>query len=127
MEQHQVHVWENTYIMEPKEEEKFQPKKIEKIAGSVIKDYLADKEYNADDAKVWALELSNQVKLAIKENANIPRYKIIVQSVIGEASGQCVRVTSKFLWDVSNDNWASITHRTPTLFSCVLIFGCYYE
>lgn len=127
MEQHQVHVWENTYIMAPKEEEKFQPKKIEKIAEGVIRDYLADKEYNGDDAKVWALELSNLVKLAIKEQANIPRYKIIVQSVIGEAAGQCVRVTSKFLWDEQNDNWASVCHRTPTLFSTVLVFGCYYE
>jgi len=127
MEQHQVHVWENTYIMEPKEQEKFQPKHIEKIAEKVIQEYLKDKDYNVDDAKVWALELSNLVKSAIKDNANIPRYKIIIQSVIGEAAGQCIRVTSKFLWDVSNDNWASVSYRTPTLFATVMIFGCYYE
>eukprot|EP00397_Hematodinium_sp_SG-2012_P046840 GEMP01053054.1.p1 GENE.GEMP01053054.1~~GEMP01053054.1.p1 ORF type:complete len:128 (+),score=24.47 GEMP01053054.1:68-451(+) len=127
MEQHQVHVWENTYIMEPKEEEKFQPKKIEKIVQAVMNEYLKDKEYSLDDAKVWSLELSNQVKLAIKDKANIPRYKIIVQTVIGEAAGQCVRVTSKFLWDPANDNWSSASVRTPSLFATCLVFGCYYE
>lgn len=125
--EHQVTVWENTYIMEPKEEEKFQPKKIEKMVESVMNEYLKDKEYNVDDAKVWSLELSNLVKVAVKEQADIPRYKVIVQTVIGEAAGQCVRVASKFLWDPSNDNWSSASVRTPSLFATVLVFGCYFE
>ena len=31
MEQHQVHVWENTYQMEPKEDQKFLPSKVTEL------------------------------------------------------------------------------------------------
>ena len=52
MEQHQVHVWENTYQMEPKEDQKFLPSKITEIIDQVMAAKLADKEYDADLAKV---------------------------------------------------------------------------
>ncbi len=52
MEQHQVHVWENTYQMEPKDDQKFLPSKITEIVDQVMAAKLADKEYDADQAKV---------------------------------------------------------------------------
>ena len=61
-----------------------------------------DKEYAAEDAKAWTLDLSNEIKAgfgserwcdrqrqaSVKQDLNIPRYKIIVQVIIGEQASQ---------------------------------------
>eukprot|EP00414_Alexandrium_minutum_P004245 CAMPEP_0113819564 /NCGR_PEP_ID=MMETSP0328-20130328/802_1 /TAXON_ID=39455 /ORGANISM="Alexandrium minutum" /LENGTH=127 /DNA_ID=CAMNT_0000787497 /DNA_START=89 /DNA_END=472 /DNA_ORIENTATION=+ /assembly_acc=CAM_ASM_000350 len=122
----QVQVWENTYIMQPKDEEKFLPSKVSETIERVMNDYFKDKEYSVEDAKNWTLDVSNDIKAAVKE-LNIPRYKIIVQVVIGEQASQGIRVASKFLWDVTSDNWASYTYQNQTLFAVGMVFGCYYE
>eukprot|EP00438_Fugacium_kawagutii_P008051 Skav223960 [mRNA] locus=scaffold3540:169498:172818:- [translate_table: standard] len=70
-DQHQVHVWENTYIMQPK---------VTAVIKNVMEGYLQDKEYAAEDAKAWTLDLSNEIKASVKQDLNIPRYKIIVQA-----------------------------------------------
>merc|ERR1712154_750245 len=124
-EKHQVHVWENTYIMQVKDSEKFLPSQVSAVIEKVMREYLSDKEYCAEEAKSWTLDLSNDIKTAVKE-LQIPRYKIIVQVVIGEQASQGIRVASKCLWDVSSDNWASYTSQNQTLFAVGMVFGCYY-
>ena len=123
----QVHVWENTYIMAPKDDEKFQPSQVTDVVSKVMTDYLCDKEYVAEDAKVWSLELCNDIKAAVKEKCNIPRYKVIVQVIIAENGGQGMRVSSKFLWNIESDNWASFSYQNQSLVACGMVFGCYYE
>mmetsp|Transcript_67352 Transcript_67352/g.161486 ORF Transcript_67352/g.161486 Transcript_67352/m.161486 type:complete len:131 (+) Transcript_67352:104-496(+) len=125
-EGNQVQVWENTYIMAPKDDEKMLPSKVTEVLERVMNDYLRDKEYSAEDAKIWTLELSNDIKASVKE-LRIPRYKIIVQVVIGEHGSQGIRVASKCLWDVTSDNWASYTFQNQSLFAVGMVFGCYYE
>mmetsp|Transcript_35666 Transcript_35666/g.85850 ORF Transcript_35666/g.85850 Transcript_35666/m.85850 type:complete len:129 (-) Transcript_35666:94-480(-) len=121
-----IHVWENTYIMEPKDDEKFLPSKVTDVIDKVMTEKLKDKVYNPDDAKIYTLDLCNEIKQAVKE-LNIPRYKVIVQVVIGENAGQGIRVASKCLWDVTADNWASFSFKNQTLFAVGMVFGCYYE
>ena len=58
---------------------------------------------------------------------NIPSYKIVVQVVIGQVLGQGVRVASKCLWDEANDNYASHTYESTSLFCTGIVFGIYYE
>lgn len=41
----------------------------------------------------------------------MPRYKLVVQVVIGEIKGQGLRVMSKCLWDDQYDNFASYTYK----------------
>merc|ERR1712066_1175722 len=105
---------------------KFLPSKVTGVIERVMTEYFRDKEYSAEDAKTWTLELSNDIKAAVKE-LNIPRYKIIVQVVIGEQASQGLRVASKCLWDVTSDNWASYTFQNNSLFAVGMVFGCYYE
>ena len=52
----------------------------------VILRNLKDKEYDHATAKSMAESISDQVKMAVK-GLNIPSYKIVVQTVIGEISG----------------------------------------
>ena len=69
---------------------------------------MKDKEYNHKEAEKLSIELSNQIRDCVKK-LQIPSYKIVVQTVIGELGGQGVRIASKSLWDDKNDNWASYT------------------
>ena len=42
---------------------------------------------------------------------NIPRFKVIVQTVIGQMKDQGIRVASRCLWDTSTDNYASVSYK----------------
>ena len=59
---------------------------------------LKDREYDHSTAKTMAESIADQIKMQVKA-LNIPSYKIVVQTVIGEITGQGVRVASKCLWD----------------------------
>ncbi|OLP73924.1 Tctex1 domain-containing protein 1, partial [Symbiodinium microadriaticum] len=71
------------------DDEKMLPSKVTAVIKNVMESYLQDKEYAVEDAKAWTLDLSNEIKASVKQDLNIPRYKIIVQ--------------------VNSDNWASYT------------------
>ena len=77
-------------------------------------------------AKTLAETIVDQIKMSVKA-LNIPSYKIVVQAVIGEISGQGVRIASKCLWDDVNDNFASYTYQNNSLFCTGIVFGAYYE
>ena len=70
---------------------------------------VGDKEYDQKEAEKMSTDISNRIREAVKE-LNIPSYKIVVQTVVGEIGGQGVRIASKSLWDDKNDNWASYTY-----------------
>ena len=75
----------------------------------VILRNLKDREYDHATAKSQAEAIADQIKMQVKA-LSIPNYKIVVQTVIGDITGQGVRVASKCLWDSQNDNWASFTY-----------------
>ena len=68
----------------------------------------------------------NEIRAQLK-NLQIPSYKVVVQSVIGQVSGQGVRLASKCLWDVQNDNFTNFTYSNHSLFCTCVVFGIYYE
>ena len=53
------------------------------------------------------------------EGTKIPRYKLLVQAVIGELKGQGIRIMSQCLWDEKNDNYADCTFQGVCLISDV--------
>ncbi|EER10177.1 Tctex-1 family domain containing protein [Perkinsus marinus ATCC 50983] len=124
----QAYEWENTYIMEPKADERFIPNKVRAVCERAMKAKLEDQEYVSEkEAKQWVLELCAEIKDAVREECNVPRHKIMVQVVISKNEGQGIRVCSKGLWDESNDNWASYTFHSRFLLGTAMVFGCYYE
>ncbi|EER03748.1 axonemal dynein light chain, putative [Perkinsus marinus ATCC 50983] len=109
----QIYEWENTYIMEPKENERFIPNKVRAVCERAMKAKLEDQEYvGEEETKQWVLELCAEIKDGVKEQCNVPRHKIMVQVVIAKNEGQGIRVCSKGLWDESNDNWTSYTFQS---------------
>lgn len=124
----EIQVWENTYIMDRKEEERFVPSKVEAVIKRCVDEQLNGKEFTTEEeSKAWILDLCQIIKRAVRAECNVPRHKIIAQVAIGRNDGQGVRVASKSLWDTASDNWASYSLRTSSLFAVAMVFGLYYE
>jgi len=127
MEGRQICAWENTYIMEPQHDEKFMPSQVTAIIQRILENRLKDMEYSEADAKVLTIELATDIKQAVREECNMPRYKIMSQVTVGKNDGQGIRVASKCLWDKNNDNWASASYKNQFIFAVGMVFGVYYE
>ena len=52
----------------------------------------------------------------------IPRYKIIVQTTVGQLRDQGIRIASRCLWDVSTDNYTSVSYTNVIYFIYLLFF-----
>ncbi len=68
---------ENTYRLEPRENERFYPSKAKQIIKDIIEKHLKDKEYDHAMAKTQSEKISEEIKAAIK-SLSIPNYKIVV-------------------------------------------------
>jgi hypothetical protein len=111
---------------EPKTDEKFNPSSVKKIIDDVLNEKLSGVTYDDKLATALALEISNMVKLKCK-TLKMPRYKIIVQTFIGENLNQGLRVASKSLWNPKFDNYSSSSFINQNIFSVVMVYGSYYE
>ncbi|KAL4445709.1 hypothetical protein ABPG74_006260 [Tetrahymena malaccensis] len=134
-------------IMEPKEDERFYPSKIQKIIKELFEDRLKGVEYDPNNANQLSERLVLELREKIKRGeilifsksqyqynifkllieGRVPRYKIGVQIVFGEIKGQGLRIASKCLWDVQNDNYASYTYTSEKVYCTGIVFGCYFE
>ena len=97
------------------------------IADKVIATELANQEYDEDDAKEWSVAISDKVREAVTANLNLPRYKIIVQTTIGQCNDQGISIASRCLWDTATDNYASTSFVNKALFCNVMIFALYTD
>ena len=132
-----IKVYENTYIMKPKETERFKMSKVKAVMEHVLEEKLSvvnaknkqgkpTWQYDHDDVGDMAKEISGEILAQVK-TCGCPRYKIICQVHIGENNGQAVRAASRCLWDIDTDNCASAIW-TNNKISCVaMCFGLYYE
>lgn len=57
----------------------------------------------------------------------IPRYKIVVLVHIGQLTGQSMQISSRCLWDASNDNFASYSFKNSSLYGVATVFAVYFE
>ncbi len=88
---------------------------------------MGDKQWTGDgEEAVWAVQITEQVKAKIRER-KFPRYKIVVQTVLGQQKGQGLRIASRCLWDVETDNVATYHYSNDTLWVTVMAFGIYTE
>jgi len=121
-----IEIWEPTYRMKPSENEKFIPKAVENIIKDIMDKRLKKAKFDDLKCKQLALELCAEIKESVKE-LNIPRYKVVLQSVIGEVKGQGAYISSRCLWDIETDNYASFSMKNSSLFCVLMVFGLYLE
>jgi len=121
-----IETWEPTFRMKPKDDERFVPTAVEKIIKESMEKKLKKAKFDDEKCKTLALELCSEIKERVKA-LNIPRYKVVLQSVIGEVKGQGAYIASRCLWDTETDNYASYSFKNSSLFCTVMVFGLYLE
>eukprot|EP01035_Chromulina_nebulosa_P021633 gene21633-27996_t len=112
-----------TYHLEPSEKEKFYPSKAKIIIDKVLKEELVDKDYDEDFCRAWSLTISDKVREGLQELLWNTRYKVVVQTTIGQMRDQGVKIASRCLWDPNFDNYATSSYSNHTLFCNVLVFA----
>jgi tctex1 domain-containing protein 2 len=90
----------------------FRRKKVSKVIAECLQKELDGKEFDEDDCKLWSTSIADAVKARIRQECNFPRYKIVVQSFIGQQKLQDVRIASRCLWDNDYDNHASAAYNS---------------
>ena len=84
MDQFNRPAFENTYRLEPKENDRFYPSKVRDEIEKVIVKNLKDAVYEHAQAKTHAEKIADDIKSACKNSGGFPNYKIVVQTVIGQ-------------------------------------------
>jgi hypothetical protein len=97
---------------------------VEDIIKQIMEKHLKDAAYEDAPCQSASITLSSEIKEEVKK-LNIPRYKVIVQCVIGELIGEGAFLSSRCLWDTDSDNYATYTLKTQSLFCTVMVFGLY--
>lgn len=115
------------FVAEPKDYERFYPSVIETEIKEILDESLADYEFDTTTYNAKTEELIKILRENVKNVLNMPRYKFVVQVVMGRLEGQGVKVTSKCLWNTSTDNFASYTYRNEDFYCTAMVFGLYNE
>lgn len=121
-----IEIWEPTFKMAPADDERFVSPAVQKLVAATVDERLRGVEWESGACKELAADLAEEVKAKVKA-LGLPRYKIVVQAVVGQVSGQGATVASRCLWDVKTDNSASYSYKNETLFCTVVVFGTYLE
>ena len=117
-----------TFRMEPEEVERFFPSKAKAIGDRIISEILSSAVYDEEEAKNWSIDISDKVREAVAESMGPnSRYKIVVQTTVGQMKDQGIRIASRCLCDPTTDNYASCNFKNETLFCCALIFALYTD
>lgn len=74
-----------------------------------------------------SLDCPSQVIRARVKDLMIPRYKIVVLVHIGELAGQSMQISSRCLWDASNDTFVSYNFKNSSLFGVANVYAVYFE
>lgn len=118
---------ENTYQLEPKEDERFLPGAVRRVIQDVFREKLENSTYEPLSAQATAAEVCGLIRQRMKAQLRIPRFKFAVQVVLAENKGQGLRVCSKALWDDQFDNYSTYTYTINNLIAVAMVFGCYFE
>ncbi|TPX59086.1 hypothetical protein PhCBS80983_g02712 [Powellomyces hirtus] len=113
------------YNIRPNFKQKFRPAIVQKLIHQALMDRLTGATYNAESCSQWTKEIADDIKNRLKE-LDLPRYKYIVNVVIGEMRGEGVRMGCRCFWDADTDNVAQDTFINDSLFCVVAAFGVYY-
>ncbi|GMH54820.1 hypothetical protein TrRE_jg10851 [Triparma retinervis] len=100
-------------------------KRLEAIIKEVQEVNLGnDWKYTADDANVMTKKVSDEVKDRLRD-LGLPRYKFLVQVVLGQKVGEGMHMGCRTLWDQDTDAYATVTHGNDDYFCTATAYGVY--
>ncbi|XP_004567190.1 dynein light chain Tctex-type 5 [Maylandia zebra] len=115
---------ENTYQMGPYK--RFPANAATDILKDVLTSYLQEEKYEVEWSQKMTKTLCEVIRARVKE-LMIPRYKIVILVHIGQLTGQCMQISSRCLWDTSNDTFASHFFKNSSLFGVASVYAVYFE
>lgn len=118
--------YEPTFRTKPYDEKKFSPSAVRAVIEDVVTNTLKGKVWAGEEETLWTVSISEQIKARVKD-LDFPRYKLVVQVVMGENKLQGVRVASRCLWDADTDNFATFAYKNDSLWCTAMVFGTYTE
>ncbi|XP_064628887.1 dynein light chain Tctex-type 5-like isoform X2 [Lineus longissimus] len=119
-------LYENTFRMDPQDDTKFQPHRVEPIVDSVFKMYLDDQDYDQKICSTLACDLAQIIKNRVKD-LEFPRYRIVCNVMIGQKKDQGIEASSRCVWDQKQDNYACVYYQNPSIFAVAMVHGVYFE
>ncbi|CAF1507982.1 unnamed protein product, partial [Rotaria sordida] len=81
---------------------------------------MKDQTYNPATVHELIKNVSRNVNQLIK-NFQLPRYKIFIQTMIGQKFEQTLRIGSRCLWDPKTDNTVSVNYETKDMIAVVIV------
>lgn len=113
------------YQIRPSFNDLFKPRDVQNIIKQTMTEYFVDKEqYDSNDVGQWCKQLSVQLKNTLKQ-CNKPRYKYIVQCIIGEQKNIGIKISSKSLWDTQTDRFIQEVYQNNSLYCVTMAWAVY--
>ncbi|XP_071521590.1 dynein light chain Tctex-type protein 2B-like [Panulirus ornatus] len=114
-----------TFQIRPDLKDKFRSSLVREVIHSTLVEQLTGFVYSAEAGEEMTKSLSDLLRSKLLE-LNLPRYKYVVNIVIGEQRGEGVKVGARCLWDADTDNYASDVFLAETFFCSAAVFAVYF-
>lgn len=114
----------NTYQLGPYK--RYSVPVITDILKDVLTSYLQHETYEAEWSRQMTKTLCEVIRARVKE-LMIPRYKTVVVVHIGQLTGQGMQISSRCLWDATNDTFATYSFKNSSLFGLAAVYAVYVE
>lgn len=86
---------------------------------------ITGKTYNSEEVKNWTRDIADSINAAIKDRLVMPRYKYVVQVMLGQQLGAGCHYYCKCCWDAESDSQTSDVFTNTSLFCVTTVFGVY--
>jgi hypothetical protein len=98
---------EDKFQIRPSFKNSLNPRAIRELMQTVLNSRLSGKEYDPNESSNWSRDLATEIKTKLKEShTHTPRYKFLVQIILGEKRGAGIRCGCRCLWDQQTDKVA---------------------
>lgn len=114
-----------SYSIRPSYKDKFCPQRSKTLIKEVVERSIGPHVvYEHEKIPQISHDIAENVRNSLRTAQN-PRYKIMVQVLIGQRGGQGVRMGASCFWDSDTDNLATYNYVNDALFCIVTVFACY--
>eukprot|EP00347_Sterkiella_histriomuscorum_P006076 403354159 len=114
-----------TYQIRPPFKDKFRPAEAKEKIEKIVREKLKNAQYTSNELPQWTRDIADETKQELKNLGKDKRYKYLVQVIIGQNSGQGVRVGSRCFWDEDTDDCTWVSYMNDSIFCLVVAFAVY--
>lgn len=118
--------FENTYRLEPNDDEIFSCSKMKEAMDQILKDEIGKEVYDS----ITCNNMANTISSRIKDNAKLfpwKRYRFVVNVIIGQNSNASIKVGSRCIWDDRRDSFVTSVYENSTIFAVATCFAVYLD